>query len=105
MHQPELHRFVALLRGFNVGGHRRVPMADLRRALEVAGFAGVRTYLQGGNVGEQVAVGDRVVYLHLPNGFGRSKLAAAITERNLGMPVTARNWRTVLALLEMCASE
>jgi uncharacterized protein (DUF1697 family) len=44
-----MSRWVALLRGVNVGGHRRVPMADLRAGLEAAGFTGVRTYLQSGN--------------------------------------------------------
>jgi len=43
-------QWVALLRGVNVGGHRRVPMADLRAGLAGAGLAGVRTYLQSGNV-------------------------------------------------------
>ena len=42
-------RWVALLRGVNVGGHRRVPMADLRTGLSDAGLAEVRTYLQSGN--------------------------------------------------------
>lgn len=42
-------RWVALLRGVNVGGHRRVPMADLRQGLTAAGLTGVRTYLQSGN--------------------------------------------------------
>lgn len=42
-------RWVVLLRGVNVGGHRRVPMADLRTALEAAGLRGVRTHLQSGN--------------------------------------------------------
>ena len=40
---------MALLRGVNVGGHRRVPMADLRAGLTGAGLADVRTYLQSGN--------------------------------------------------------
>jgi len=42
--------WVALLRGINVGGHRRVLMADLRAVLERAGHAAVTTYLQSGNV-------------------------------------------------------
>lgn len=42
-------------------------------------------------------LGDSVVYLHLPNGFGRSKLATSI-ERILKVPMTARNWQTVLAI-------
>ncbi|MEV0258920.1 DUF1697 domain-containing protein [Streptomyces sp. NPDC050732] len=41
--------YAALLRGINVGGHRKVPMADLRTLLEGLGHGGVRTYLQSGN--------------------------------------------------------
>jgi len=43
-------RHVALLRGVNVGGNNKVPMADLRAALDAAGYDGVRTYIQSGNV-------------------------------------------------------
>lgn len=43
-------RYLAFLRGVNVGGRNRVPMADLRAALERRGFTGVRTVLQSGNV-------------------------------------------------------
>lgn len=42
--------YVALLRGINVGGRNKVPMADLREALTSAGFGAVRTYIQSGNV-------------------------------------------------------
>src|SRR3546814_7785268 len=44
------HRYVALLRGINVGGRNKVPMADLRAALEDDGLQSVRTYIQSGNV-------------------------------------------------------
>ncbi|MGA2009139.1 MAG: DUF1697 domain-containing protein [Solirubrobacteraceae bacterium] len=40
---------VLMLRGVNLG-KRRVPMAELRSLLGEAGFAGVRTYVQSGNV-------------------------------------------------------
>ena len=43
---------------------------------------------------------DRVFYLHAPDGIGRSKLAANV-EKYLGVPGTARNWRTVQRLSEM----
>ncbi|GAB4510188.1 MAG: DUF1697 domain-containing protein [Haliangiales bacterium] len=43
---------------------------------------------------------DQVFYLHVPDGLGRSKLAAAV-ERRLGVPATARNWRTVKKLEEL----
>ncbi len=42
----------------------------------------------------------RAVYLHLPNGLGRSKLATSI-ERILKVPMTGRNWSTMLALEEL----
>lgn len=42
-------RYVALLRGVNVGRANRVPMADLRSLLEGLGCAGVRTLLNSGN--------------------------------------------------------
>lgn len=41
---------VALLRGVNVGGHAKLPMADLRSALSNLGFGEVQTYLQSGNI-------------------------------------------------------
>jgi uncharacterized protein (DUF1697 family) len=43
-------RFVSLLRGINVGGHNRLPMADLRAIYEAMGCEDVTTYLQSGNV-------------------------------------------------------
>lgn len=43
---------------------------------------------------------DRVLYLHAPDGIGRSKLAAR-AERHLGVSATARNWRTVEKLRQM----
>jgi uncharacterized protein (DUF1697 family) len=45
-----MSRAVALLRGINVGGHRKVPMAELRRSFEGLGCTEVETYLQSGNV-------------------------------------------------------
>ncbi len=41
---------LALLRGINVGGNHRVPMADLRTSFEAAGMAHVTTYINTGNV-------------------------------------------------------
>jgi uncharacterized protein (DUF1697 family) len=43
-------RYVALLRGINVGGRNIVAMTDLREAFETAGFQAVSTYIQSGNV-------------------------------------------------------
>lgn len=176
-------RYAALLRGINVGGHKRVPMADLRELLAELGHGDVATYLQSGNavftsesddekalgasleraiekrfgfgvdclvrsgtflkevadacpfpaaslegkqlhvtyfserVGperlasidvaahlpEEFRLGDRVLYLYVPNGLGRSKLAEALARPRLfkGIVATSRNWNTVVKLVEL----
>jgi uncharacterized protein (DUF1697 family) len=57
--------YLVLLRGINVGGRNKVPMAKLREVLEDAGFANVSTYIASGNV-------------FLDSKLSRSKVAAAI---------------------------
>lgn len=42
--------FIALLRGINVGGHRPVPMAELRVLCGELGLADAQTYIQSGNL-------------------------------------------------------
>ena len=178
--------YVALLRGVNVAGQRKVPMAQLRTTLSGLGLGNVRTYLQSGNavftgqsaspsvvarmvegaivaefgfvvdvvvltkpelakvamthpfaaadddpthlfasfllsvpdpvlvaafdvsafLPEQAVVVGQVVFLHYPMGAGVARLSAATLERHLGkVKGTARNWRTVQALVVMTASE
>lgn len=46
---PMTTTYALLLRGINVGGHRKVPMAELRSVLEGLGYRDVKTYLQSGN--------------------------------------------------------
>jgi uncharacterized protein (DUF1697 family) len=46
----EVTRYVALLRGINVGTAKRVAMSDLRAVLEELGYRDVRTLLNSGNV-------------------------------------------------------
>ncbi len=43
-------RYVALLRGINVGGKNPIPMPALKATFEAEGFDDVRTYIQSGNV-------------------------------------------------------
>jgi uncharacterized protein (DUF1697 family) len=50
---------------------------------------------------ERVVVIGREVYAWHPGGVGRSELAKLITDRRLGVGVTARNWRTLTKLLEL----
>ncbi len=167
--------YAVLLRGVNVGGHRRVPMTELRALLAELGCASVATYLRSGNavgvtdlapedlaaqvhdalagrlgvdsdvlvrtgpelarvVGgcpwqgtdpaklhvlflsgplaaawrptrptrDRVEFGERCLYVDYAEGAGRATLA--LDPRALGGPVTARNWRTVLALTELVTS-
>ena len=46
----DMTRYVAFLRGINVGGARLIKMADLRDACTSLGFKNVKTYIQSGNV-------------------------------------------------------
>ncbi|MEU5039346.1 DUF1697 domain-containing protein [Streptomyces griseorubiginosus] len=175
--------YAALLRGINVGGSRKVPMADLRTLMEGLGHSGVRSYLQSGQavftadhgdeeslaaeltgaiekrfgfavdvivrdraylkaiadncpfpaaelegkqlhvtyfsapvdadrfaeidqtayLPEEFRLGDRALYLYVPDGLGRSKLAEHLSKPRLnkGLIATSRNWNTVVKLVEM----
>jgi len=42
--------YIALLRGINVGGHKKVAMATLRESLSNSGLTNVKTYIQSGNI-------------------------------------------------------
>jgi uncharacterized protein (DUF1697 family) len=172
--------WVALLRGVNLGSHKKIAMADLRELVAGIGGEGVTTYVQSGNVvfrsggerdelrqtierqirtrlGHDVTVVLRTskelerlvaaspfaereadptrlhvsflaaapeprrvneleraqlepdelrvvrndVYLHMPNGYGRSRLGNALIEKQLRVGATTRNWRTVTKLAEL----
>lgn len=43
-------KYIVLLRGINVGGKNKVPMAGLKTCLEELGFLNVSTYIASGNV-------------------------------------------------------
>ena len=45
-----MNTYVILMRGVNVGGKNKVPMAELQLRLQELGFADVATYIQSGNV-------------------------------------------------------
>jgi uncharacterized protein (DUF1697 family) len=49
---------------------------------------------------ERFALKDGFLYLHAPDGIGRSKLAAN-AEKSLGVAITGRNWRTVRKIMAM----
>ena len=45
-----MNRWIVLLRGVNVSGKNKLPMAAFRSALTNAGFSNVQSYIQSGNV-------------------------------------------------------
>jgi len=49
---------------------------------------------------ERYTLTEHVLYLHAPEGIGRSKFAAQV-EQKLGVATTARNFRTVLKIAEL----
>lgn len=82
---------LALLRGVNVGGNNRVPMGELRAAMDAAGFEGARTYIASGNVMFKAAGGL---------GAQAARLGELI-KREFGVdcaivPYTAKRWRKVV---------
>ena len=50
---------------------------------------------------EELRIQGREIYIYYPNGAGRSKLPVAAIDRALKTPGTARNWNSVLKILEM----
>lgn len=46
----EMQTYVVLLRGINVGGKNKLPMADLKSCLKEIGYSNVVTYIASGNV-------------------------------------------------------
>ena len=45
-----MNTYIALLRGINVGGHKKIKMVDLKETFHDIGCADVKTYIQSGNV-------------------------------------------------------
>ena len=57
----------------------------------------LRAFAKGG---ERIEIVGKVAYLHTPESFGTSKLAEKFVN-GIGVPNTARNWTTVVALARM----
>ncbi len=45
-----MQKYISLLRGINVSGHKKILMADLKALYEGLGFEQIKTYIQSGNV-------------------------------------------------------
>ena len=71
----EKHRYVAFLRGINVGGHHKVPMADLRAEMGKLKCENVITILNTGNIIFESAISredelENTIASHLEAVFG-----------------------------------
>ena len=51
---------------------------------------------------DEIAIGNKAVYVHCPDGYGRTKYHNNFIEKKLSVNATSRNWNTCLKLLEMC---
>lgn len=83
---------MVLLRGINVGGHKKVPMARLREVLTEAGYSGVKTLLASGNV---VLESPEQAISHL-----ESKLSALLEAAfGFSIPVLVRTREEILKII------
>lgn len=79
-----LNRYVALLRGINVGGNNIVPMKELKAVFESHGCQEVSTYINSGNVFFSSSIGDRItlqtsIQALLKQHFGLDLALAVLT--------------------------
>ncbi|MCZ9354311.1 DUF1697 domain-containing protein [Streptomyces mutabilis] len=88
-------RYTALLRGINVGGAKKLPMAELRALLEELGHGAVRTHLQSGQAVFASGRGDEETLA--------AELAQAV-EKRFGFPVDVivRDHTYLRAVAEAC---
>ena len=85
-------RKIALLRGINVGGKRKILMQDLRELMESIGFTEIKTYIQSGNI-------SFVSPTDINNESIETKIALAIKEHfNYEVPVIVRDRAALIAL-------
>lgn len=87
--------YAALLRGINVGGSRKVPMAELRALLGDLGHDDVRTYLQSGQAVFAAGHGDEESLA--------AELAHGIEQHfGFGVDVIVRDHAYLRAIVEAC---
>jgi uncharacterized protein (DUF1697 family) len=53
---------------------------------------------------DEFRVAGAEIYLHCPDGYGRTKLSNAYLEKQLGIRATTRNWKTVTKLAELASA-
>ena len=86
--------YIVLLRGINVGGHKKTPMAELRELLTKTGFSTVKTYIQSGNISLQSSDDGNEI---------ESKVKDAIQSHfGFDVPVIARTRADLKRILDAC---
>jgi uncharacterized protein (DUF1697 family) len=93
-------RYVAFLRGINVGRAKRVPMADLRAAVSALGYTDVQTLLNSGNLifsakgGSAVSHARRIGHV-VANDIGVSAQVIALGASEFGAVLAENPLRTI----------
>lgn len=89
-----MHKYVAFLRGINVGGKGLIKMSDLRDCLLASGLSDVRTYIQSGNIlfhaetTDKEALADQMTAA-IKQTFGLEVLVAIFSEEEWRQVITA----------------
>lgn len=84
-------QYIALLRGINVSGHKKIKMADLKKLLSTLDFADIKTVLASGNVA-LTASGDA-------ESIAQAIEAVISSEYGFDVPVIVRHAEAIRALV------
>ena len=90
-----MNTYIILLRGINVGGHKKVPMAELRELLSKSGFENVQTYIQSGNIILQSSQSDI-------KGIESSIQKSIIDHFGFEIPVIAKTRKELQIIFDTC---
>jgi len=85
--------YIALLRGINVSGQKKILMVDLRALFESIGFKEVRTYIQSGNV---------VFLAEEASGLADAISTAIFKKYGWEVPVLIRTAAEIVSVLSNC---
>lgn len=89
--------YIALLRGINVGGHKVIKMADLKRVFESIGLKQVKTYIQSGNIVFESEEGINFLKDRIQSGIKN--------EFDFDVPVMLRTHDEFINIIKQCPYE
>ena len=81
--------YIAILKGINVGGHKKIMMADLRKMLcEISYIGEVNTYIQSGNIvfkasEENTDVLENLIQQKIADHYGFEVSTIVLSKENL----------------------